>query len=129
MPVRTYRLYGGSITASTAAAAYLDIKRPGDIVGSEFVITPTGAPTTGDYVRTEVSFASNYQPTTNDAQSLVAIGGMAGTLTTSGGGWTPTRQVGPQTKIPVKLGDRLYLHVWEVGSGTYVIEALIHVNE
>jgi len=126
--VKTYRLYA-AITASINAAAQLDITRKGRIVGVNTALVVDGAPTTGDYLRAEVSFSNAAQPTTNDAANIIAEFGFGGFLTTSGAGWLNGNAAAGPLSIPVQVGDRIYLNATEVGASTWRLAILLYVDE
>lgn len=124
--MRTYQLYY-QFTASANDGAHIDIKQSGEIVGIDFELWNTGAPTTGDYAWAELSCASTAQ-NSNDASGLIASIASSLALTTSGaasmgrGKW-----VGPMS-LPVKAGDRCYLNVTENGGNTWYCRAILHVR-
>lgn len=125
--VRTYKLYA-SITASATAAAQVDIRRNGRILGIQICIGMLAAATAGDICEIEISLYPSSQITTNDAMGVLAYNFAAFGVLTSGaiGGSNIYKPVFGQN---VAVGDRIYMHAGEVGSQTYPVVVLVDVEE
>lgn len=126
--VRTYRLYA-SLGVTTNAAAFVDIKRKGKIIGVLCAVLTSSAPATGDYFRPEISFSSTGQTAVNDANGIIAEFAYSGFLATSGAGiFDGATYLGPLA-VPVNIGDRIYLHCLEAGTQTWITGVLLYVDE
>ena len=124
--MRTYQLYY-SFTASANDPVHIDIRQSGEIVGIDWELYTSSAPTTGDTAVVELGFNSTLQ-STHDAQNLISSISCVGCLTTSGVGTVSSRKWAGPMSVPVKQTDRLYLNVFEQGSSSWVVRAIVHVR-
>lgn len=105
-----YKLYG---TGVTDAVASLDIVANGNIVAIA-VAHEADLPADNNTSRMEVSFSSTSGFTSNDTKSSIITSRLFASLVTSGLATTGANFGVSGLKIPVTLGERIYLH----GSGT-----------
>lgn len=108
--VQTYQLF---TTATTDAAAQLDIPEDGDIVAIHGEMVASDLDTDADRIEAELSFLSTSQFTTNDARGSIAALRLMGTVETLVGVATPRAalDIALGDGIPVAAGERLYIHV------------------
>lgn len=125
--VRTYKLYA-SVAASATAAAQVDIRRNGRVLGVQFCITPTQNPASGDYIIAEMSLYPSSQTQTNDGMGVLATCTAAAAILTSGA-INSTVAYKPSFGVEVRVGDRLYLHCTESGNETWFVNVLVDVDE
>ena len=118
-----HKLYA-SVTAAADGVASLDIIEPGNIVAIQAWMNVTQATGDGDGMQAEVSFASANGFGTNDTRSSIFGMSMMQNLLTSGmaPSWYSESLSGLQ--IPVNMGERLYLHINELGSVTSMIASI-----
>lgn len=125
--VRTYKFYA-AVTATASAAAQIDIKRNGKILGIQWCITPNVAGAATDYIVAELSFYPTQQTQVNDPMGIIGMASAAATLATSGissASVSHNMVYGMETKV----GDRVYLHALEAGTNTWQIDAVLYVAE
>lgn len=124
-----YKMFA-TATASTDAAATLDIVFDGVIEGLVLDTVMQNADALNDAVGAELSFASVSGFVTNDTRASIIGSRIAQGFLTSGGG--PTGKVtnvafGPDG-IPVSAGERMYLHLLLVGAGTLIASVWLYVR-
>lgn len=116
MITKVRKLYASG-TSTTNAAAQIDILRDGIIHGLLFSVR-MATTTDGSSARWELSFASTSQLATNDTVGPIASVALTYEIATSGG--MDLAKVVPITglAIPVRSGDRLYIHSLVTGTLT-----------
>ena len=110
-----YKIYA-SVTASTDAAAQIDVPTAGMITGLWGYMNVLNPNAGNDGAAFEISFASSSQFLTTDTRSSIFGAGMRATYLTSGGINSSVQFASPPVKIPVGLNERIYLHINEDGA-------------
>ena len=113
-----YKLHA-VVSASTDAAASVDIQDDGHIEGMLLTLSCQDADALNDGGRLEVSFSSTSAFSANDTRA--SIGGIdivQNFLTTGGGAMANQVFCAFSKGIPVAAGERIFLHVFESGAVT-----------
>ena len=118
-----YKLFA-SVSATTDAAAFLDIPTAGFISGIWGHWNINVADAVSDGAKMEISFASASQFTTNDSRSSIFGAAFRISLLTSGMVNSAPSFLAPPIKIPVAMNERVYMHITEHGAPT-VIECTV----
>lgn len=120
--MQTRQIYAtGSATAESAAN--IQVPGAGAILGVQLSVNFTSI-TAGVTLQFELSMVNSSQVGTNDARDVVATLRAASNFVTSGlaqGG----ENVFYPVLIPVRAGDRIYLHASQGGTATWFFNGLI----
>lgn len=125
--VRTYKLQA-TATATANAAAQIDIRRNGRILGVQIILSLSATPANNDNLLVEVSLYPTGQFTTNDAMGIIAMGTISSAILTSGS-IQGANIYKPSFGMDVRVGDRIYLHFSENGTQSVAVSAIIDVDE
>ena len=110
-----YKLYGTGTTSASAVAS-LDIRRDGFIVAVLGTLTITAADALNDGFTVEASFASTSGIGSNDTSASFFAMTQAQGFLTSGGGPAGVNLSVSGLAVPVRAGERLYLHAQLTGN-------------
>lgn len=108
MQTRIYKLYY-ACSSAVNAAAYATIQAPGVLV-SAYAFYRINSATPNAFQVVEVSFANSSQINTNDTLGQIAEFGAGVFLTTSGALNQCGLQQVSDLRVPVRMGDRIYIN-------------------
>lgn len=114
-----YKIYAQN-AATADAVASLDIRQDGHIVALSLATTAQGCDALNDGFTSELSFASTRGTGANDTTASIATCNAHQGFLTSGGSAVQDRMVLSGLAIPVKAGERMYVHHVLSGGATSI---------
>ena len=110
-------------------AAHIDIARNGSLVAFEIAFTHNQALADGTYSRIEVSTQAANMLSTNDAQGIIGECGVDTRFTTSGAVDTTKIAVVRGIDLPLKQGQRIYVHAITGAAVTGWVSVYLYIRE
>lgn len=131
MPLTIMTLFA-NVSASASGAASSDIPEDGFIVGVDWTIgiSTGGGFQSADSMTAQLSFVGTSQFATNDVRGPISMATTGvGAVTTSGvASVQANKWVGFPEPMQVAGGERIFLHVTEVGVAAVDIWVLVHLR-
>jgi len=129
MAMTVYKL-AASVSATTEAAASLDVRRDGVLTAISLRMSVSGADALGDGGSAEVSFSSVSGMGVNDTLNSFAHVRTVQSFLTTGGAAVEDRQETGGLNIAVAGGERIYLHVGVAAApSTVIVNCYLYVED